>query len=82
MESVKTVPAEQSGAPRTWCRLQLVIAMVPPAQGKLLCIDFGPYTRKITVCLPKLAMQAIALAVVSSHPAVGAAVQWVRSLFG
>ena len=67
---------------RTWCRVQFVLSMVAPAPGKLLSVDRGPKTLRITACAPSLLMAALATAFFSSHPAAWKLIQWVAAVMG
>lgn len=76
------IRAETEKQPRTWCRLQLNVSAVPPATGKLLSIDRGPRTVKVTICLPKAVMIASAVAFVTSHPFTAQLFFWVLRFLG
>ncbi len=72
---------EQPDRP-TWCRVQVAVSLTPPATGKVLSLDRGPRTVRVTVHGPKWVLATAALAYLSSHPFAGQAAEWVRRFLG
>ena len=53
---------------RTWCRLAISLSLVPPKVGQVFSIEQGPYTRRLVIYAPRVAMTAGLLALVSQVP--------------
>jgi hypothetical protein len=68
--------------PRTWCRVQLHISLVPPATGKIFSVERGPRTTRVTVCCPKAVAIAGAIGFVTSHPFTAQVFFWVLRVLG
>lgn len=74
--------ARRAEAPRApeWYRVSFALSLIPPAPDKWVSVDISAKTKRITISAPKPLLVAVALAVVSSHPAAAAALQWVLQL--
>ena len=84
-EQVQPAPAVRAGAerqPRTWCRIQFHVSLVPPATGKIVSIERGPRTVRVTLCCPKALAIAGAVAFVTSHPFTAQVFFWVLKVLG
>ena len=66
----------------TWCRVQLAVSLTAPATGKVLSLDRGPKTLRVTVHGPKWVLATGFLAYLSTHPFAAQAVQWLQKLAG
>lgn len=78
MDQPTLASAEPAHHPRTWRRVILQIAALPPAPGKIVSIERGPHVWKATVCAPKWVWTMLLVLVAGSHPWAALALVWLR----
>lgn len=64
----------------TWCRLGVQLAMVSPTPGRILSIERGPRTWRLTVCCPRPVLVAAGMALLGNQPWVWELVRWIRAV--